>query len=103
MNKTELVEQIATDLRTSNLQAGVALGAVLRAIEHGLAKEGYVGITGFGAFERVRTAPRPGHNPHTGETIQLAASVRVSFRSGRSPKQTLRRPTTDAHQESRNH
>src|SRR5687768_7349450 len=50
MTKNDLVDQIADRAGLSKAQAGEALGAVLEAIEQGLARGEDVSITGFGKF-----------------------------------------------------
>lgn len=40
-----------------------------------------VKLTGLGTFRRVRRVARQGRNPKTGETIQIPARNRLSFRA----------------------
>lgn len=49
-----------------------------------------VAITGFGTFRIVKRAARQGRNPKTGETIQIAASVKPKFRAGKVLKEAVK-------------
>ena len=48
-----------------------------------------VSINGFGTFKISERAAREGHNPMTGEKIQIAASKSVSFKAGKDLKETV--------------
>jgi DNA-binding protein HU-beta len=79
MNKTELVQAIATATETSQAAAARTLDALIRIASEELAKGGEVAIPGFGTFKQVERAERAGRNPQTGETITIAASRSVKF------------------------
>lgn len=86
MNKSQLVEGTATQLRCSRLQAGQLVEAVLAQINEGLKRDGKVTLVGFGTFRRVERKARTGRNPHTGEELTIPAGHRVRFNaSGVSP------------------
>ena len=89
MNKSDLVANIAGELKTSLLSANRLLDTVLDNIRRGLASEGTVTITGFGTFEVKYRKPRVGRNPHTGDPIQIVAGKRVGFRVGKGLKQIV--------------
>lgn len=81
MNKTELTSKLAADLKTSKLQAGELIDAVLRVVEEGLREDGSVVLTGFGTFLTRPTKARVLRNPNTGEAIPVPPGTRVAFRS----------------------
>ena len=89
MNKSDLISYLATELRTSKLQAQRILDRVLKGVHKGLIEDGSVTITGFGTFEVKTRKARVGRNPHTGEPIQIAAGKRVGFRVGKGLKQLV--------------
>jgi DNA-binding protein HU-beta len=89
VNKSDLVNHIALELRTSKLSATRILDAVLAGIHQGLRRDGTVTITGFGTFEVKDRKPRVGRNPHTGEPIQIEAGKRVGFRVGKGLKELV--------------
>ena len=89
MNKSDLVANVADELRTSKLQASRILEAVLSSIREGLQKDGSVTITGFGTFEVKERKARVGRNPQTGEPLPIKAGKRVGFRVGKGLKQEI--------------
>ena len=89
MNRSQLVERVARDLRISRLQASRLVQSVIDAIESGLREEGSVTLTGFGTFEVKDRKARTGRNPHTGEPIDIGAGRRVGFRVGKALRDSL--------------
>ncbi|MDO4642709.1 MAG: HU family DNA-binding protein [Cardiobacteriaceae bacterium] len=93
MNKTELVDAIATAADITKVQAGKALDAVLHSITETLKKGDKVALIGFGTFETRERAARTGRNPQTGKEIQIAASITPAFKAGKKLKDALNVPT----------
>ena len=62
---------------------------VLEQISAALAKGENVRLPGFGTFALQHRAAREGRNPHSGEKIAIAASVRVTFRPAAALKAAL--------------
>lgn len=89
MNKTDLVNHIATTAGLSKTQATAALQAFETAVVDTLANGGTVALTGFGNFAVKERAARAGRNPKTGETIQIAASKVPSFKAGKALKDAV--------------
>jgi DNA-binding protein HU-beta len=89
VNKSQLVSQVADELRTSRLGAARLVDAVLEGILTGLREERSVTIAGFGTFEVKDRKARVGRNPHTGEPIQIAAGKRVGFRMGKTLRESV--------------
>ena len=91
MTKEGLIESVmkATGMET---KAGAqrAVEAVLDTITKTLGRGEDVVVTGFGTFRVVRRAARQGRNPKTGETIQIAASVKPKFRAGKALKEAVK-------------
>ena len=90
MNKTQLIEAVAakTDLTKKGAEAAVA--AVLESIEEALAAGEKVQLIGFGTFEVKERAARTGHNPKTGEAIEIAAAKLPSFKAGAALKNAVK-------------
>ncbi|TCN86166.1 DNA-binding protein HU-beta [Vibrio crassostreae] len=88
MNKSQLVEHIATSANISKDQAGTALNALVEGISSSLANGDDVSILGFGSFKVNSRAARTGRNPRTGEEIQIAASKTPAFKAGKALKET---------------
>ncbi|HOL37432.1 MAG TPA: HU family DNA-binding protein [Rubrivivax sp.] len=90
MNKSELIEHIATQADLSKAAAGRALDAVVGAVRTTLKKGGSVTITGFGTFAASKRAARSGRNPRTGAAIKIKAARVVKFRPGKGLRDGIR-------------
>jgi len=89
VNKSHLIEHVASELRTSKLQASLLVETVLEGIKKGLREDRSVTLTGFGTFELKDRKARTGRNPHTGEPIPIQAGRRVGFRVGKALKEEI--------------
>ena len=89
MNKTELVEFIATQADLSKAKAAEAVDAFVEAVTTSLKKGKAVTLVGFGTFTISKRAARTGRNPQTGATIKIAASKAPKFRPGKSLKDAV--------------
>ncbi len=90
MNKTELVNAVAEKAELSKKDAEKAVAAVLSAVEDALVAGDKVQLIGFGTFEVKQRAARTGHNPQTGETIEIAAAKIPSFKAGAALKNAVK-------------
>jgi len=82
MNKSELVEAVASDSGLSNADARRAVESFITTVEKTLKKGDEVAITGFGKFSVTKRAARTGRNPQTGETVKIKASKAPKFTAG---------------------
>jgi len=89
VNKSELIDLIASRADISKSSAGDALEAVLDGITGSLASGNSVTLVGFGTFSVSRRAARDGRNPRTGETIKIKASNLAKFKAGKALKDAL--------------
>lgn len=89
MNKTELIEHIATQSDISKAAATRALEAMIGAVKTTLKKGGSVSLVGFGTFDVTKRAARSGRNPRTGETIKIKSAKVPKFRPGKALKDAL--------------
>ena len=89
MNKTELIEAIATSADISKAAAGRALDGAMEAIKKSLKKGDMVTLVGFGSFYADKRAARSGRNPRTGEAIKIKAAKVPKFRPGKALKDAL--------------
>lgn len=89
MNKTEIIEHIATQADISKAAAGKALDATIEAVRDALKKGDSVQIIGFGTFSVSKRAARTGRNPRTGEAIKIKASKAPKFTPGKALKDAL--------------
>lgn len=89
MNKSELIDAIATNADLPKAAAGRALDAVLDAVTTALQKGDSVSLVGFGTFAVKERAARTGRNPQTGAEIQIAAAKVPSFKPGKGLKDAV--------------
>ena len=89
MNKSELIEEIASEAKLSKADAARALEATISAITEGLKNGESITIIGFGTFMVRESKARTGRNPRTGESIEIDASKRPSFKAGKALKDAL--------------
>jgi DNA-binding protein HU-beta len=89
MNKSELIDAIASDSGLSKADAGRALDGFTSAITNALKDGGSVSMVGFGTFSVKHREARTGRNPRTGESIQIKASNNPAFKAGKALKDAV--------------
>ncbi|HIY53980.1 MAG TPA: HU family DNA-binding protein [Candidatus Agathobaculum merdavium] len=86
MKKNDLVTLVASQTGLSKKDTEKTVDLVFAAIGDALAAGDKVQISGFGSFETRQRAARVGHNPRTGEEIQIAAAKTPVFKPGKTLK-----------------
>ena len=89
MNKTQLIDVVATKTGLTKKAAEAAVNAVNEAITEALKAGDKVQIIGFGTYEVKERAAREGRNPKTGETITIAASKKPAFTASKALKDQI--------------
>jgi len=89
MNKTQLIEAVASDSGLSKADSARAIESLLDTVTKTLKKGDEVAITGFGKFSVVKRAARQGVNPRTGERVKIKASKAPKFSAGAGLKQAV--------------
>ncbi len=89
MNKSDLIDAIASSASLTKVQAHAALNGVLEAVTASLKGGVSVTLVGFGTFKVNARAARTGRNPKTGAAIKIAAKQSVSFVAGKALKDTV--------------
>ncbi|MFG0283091.1 MAG: HU family DNA-binding protein [Phycisphaerales bacterium JB039] len=89
MNKTDLIDRVATQLESTKSDASRAVEAVIEAIARGVRDEQKVTIAGFGTFVCKERKARMGVNPTTKEPMPIAASKTCGFRPAPALKESL--------------
>ncbi len=89
MNKSELIDAIASGADVSKASAGRALDSAIGAIMGALKSGDSVALVGFGTFSVKHRAARSGRNPQTGAEIQIAAANVPSFKAGKALKDSV--------------
>lgn len=82
MNKTELIDAIATDAEITKADAKKALEAFFSNVEKALKQGDKVAIVGFGSWSVSKKEAREARNPRTNEIIKVAAKNVVKFKAG---------------------
>lgn len=86
MNKTDLVNVVASETGLTKKDVDAAVSATLNAIAAALKEGDKVQLIGFGTFEVKASAEREGRNPKTGEAIKIAASKKPAFSASKALK-----------------
>ncbi len=89
MNKSELIDAIASGADISKAAAGRALDSTIDAVTESLRKGEQVSLVGFGTFNVKQRAARMGRNPQTGATIEIKAATVPSFKAGKALKDAV--------------
>jgi DNA-binding protein HU-beta len=89
VNKSELIEVIASKADISKAAASRSLEALIGAVRTSLKKGDSVTITGFGTFTATKRAARTGRNPRTGAAIKIKAAKVPKFRPGKGLRDAL--------------
>jgi len=90
VNKTELIEYVASSANLSKKAASDAVAAFVDGITKTLKKGGRVQLTGFGTFVVRQRSARTGRNPRTGEVIKIKASKAPAFVAGKGLKDSVK-------------
>lgn len=91
MNKTELVNFVASEANLSQADAQRAVNALLQTIKETLGQKESVNLVGFGSFSVQKRAARSGRHPQTGETITIPATKVPVFKPGKALKEAVQR------------
>ena len=89
MTKPELVNKIAEKSNLSKKDAAAALTALTDVITEELKAEGKLAIPSLGSFEVRERAARTGHNPRTGEKVEIAAKKVPTFKPAKALKDAV--------------
>jgi len=89
VNKSELIDAIASGADISKASAGRALDSMVDTITESLRKGDPVALVGFGTFSVKDRAARQGRNPQTGATIQIPAARVPGFKAGKGLKDAV--------------
>ena len=89
MNKTQLIDVVATKTDLTKKKAEEVVNAVNEAITEALKAGDKVQIIGFGTYEVKERAAREGRNPKTGETITIPAAKKPAFAASKALKDQI--------------
>ncbi|MDO5141561.1 MAG: HU family DNA-binding protein [Eubacteriales bacterium] len=86
MKKSELVTLVAEQVGLSKKDTEKTIDTVFAAIGDALAQGDKIQLSGFGTFETRPRAARTGHDPRTGDPIEIAAAIVPAFKPGKALK-----------------
>ena len=86
MNKSELIDAIASQADIPKATAARALDAFIDSVTGALKTGDAVTLVGFGTFDVKDRAARTGRNPQTGNPISIAAAKIPGFKAGKGLK-----------------
>jgi DNA-binding protein HU-beta len=89
MNRTELVEAVATNAEIDRKLAEKAVMAVIDTVIAQTKAGEKVSVFGFGTFNPTARGARIGRNPQTGDPVKIAASKSVRFSPATAFKSAL--------------
>ena len=89
MNNSDLADKLAAETGVSKADARKTVDTVFTAIAQAAAAGEEVSLNGFGKFKVKDTPAREGRNPATSETIQIAASKKLTFAPAKAVKDKL--------------
>ena len=89
MNKTDLINSIASKSGLNKKNSEAALNAFIASVEESLKGGDKVVLVGFGTFEVRKRAARKGRNPQTKKEITIPASKAPVFKAGKVLKDTV--------------
>ena len=90
MNKTELIDAIASESGLTKTNSQKALNGLIKTISEALKKGENVALLGFGTFKISVLAARNGRNPQTGKQIQIASKKVVRFTAGKTLSESVK-------------
>jgi len=89
MNKTDLINNIATKSGLTKRDVESVLNGLMGEITDALAGGDKVQLIGFGTFETRKRSGRTGRNPQTGQPITIAESKVPAFKAGNKLKEAI--------------
>ncbi|UWQ34593.1 HU family DNA-binding protein [Leisingera sp. M527] len=89
LTKKDLIRVIAENQDRTQEDVSATLEAILEQITQAAKSGQEVSLHGFGSFTRKDRPARPGRNPKTGESLQIAASSGLSFKAHKAVKDLL--------------
>jgi DNA-binding protein HU-beta len=89
VNRSELVDRIATDTSLTRTDVTAVLSAFEGAVVDAVKGGDKVQLAGFLTFERGQRAARTARNPRTGEALAIPAAVVPKVKVGKTFKDAL--------------
>lgn len=92
MTKADIVDGIASATGFTKTDTSEMVERFLAVVSEALSQKEHIEIRGFGTFKVVRSAPRVGRNPKTGETVRIPERYTPVFKPAQALKDRIREP-----------
>lgn len=92
MNKSELIERLATKSGINILQAEDVVNLIFRRMRDTMVNGGRIEVRGFGSFVVKQYRSYQGRNPKTGERIEVPPKKLPFFKVGKELKERIDTP-----------
>jgi len=89
MNKSELIEALAEDIKVPIREAASITNTIIDAMSDALSREESIEIRGFGSFVVKEYDSYTGRNPKTGEKIKVAPKKLPFFKVGKDLREQV--------------
>jgi integration host factor subunit beta len=89
MNKTDVIEAIASEVEISEREAKGIIKTILEVMTTALVCGESIEIRGFGSFRLRARRMKEGRNPKTGATVAVPAKKVPFFKAGKELKELL--------------
>jgi len=89
MNRSELVESVATRKHLTQKKAEAVVTTIFSAMAEALSKGERIEIRGFGSLVIREYSPYTGRNPKTGEPIEVQPKKMPFFKVGKDIRERL--------------
>lgn len=89
MNKTELIEKVASKAGVDRNSTSRVIDAFTDAVSDALKRNDTVTLVGFGSFMIAKRSARTGRNPRTGEVIEIPETKVPKFKPGKTLKDDI--------------
>ena len=88
MTRSELVDRLHSRVPTlTHEDAKSVANVILEAITRSMVADSRVEIRGFGSFSLSYRQPRVGHNPKSGEAVQVPGKYVPHFKAGKEMRE----------------
>jgi integration host factor subunit beta len=89
MNKIDIINKVAEDLKLNQKVAKVAVDTIVETIKQAIVKGERVEIRGFGSFTIRQYKAYKGRNPKTGQLVDVQPKKLPYFKVGKELKEMI--------------
>lgn len=90
MNKSDLVERLSIKHNMTKAKSEAIIDDITGTIKKQLKRGDYVKLIGFGTFRKNKRQARNGHNPRTGEKLEIPSKWYPKFIPGAEFKEAVK-------------